>query len=299
MSDMEHDFKYDTPDGYMPRQLWEDYCFHDTLPYVSFHAYGEKIVSNNGIEGVSVGIPIFKTALFSSHIEPDHPYVSSGTPLLSLWYRFGKEDSYQNWYKKDTAPRGTNGYCEIRDGVPYYHEWTHNTAHLYRNHWYRLLTNNTYRIEDTDLPTFLSGYDKSSTARRVGWFERRAVHQKLSFHFASIRYRVVRRTSDHSIVAGMATSYSPRYKNSYYEVGYMDDAFARDRVMIGLMDDWFSYSEKNGFRFLQMGNFWQPGNPDNWKGFSQFKMQFGTRVVHLPPILFRKETNNPFLKLFL
>ncbi len=85
----------------------------------------------------------------------------------------------------------------------------------------------------------------------------------------------------------MATLTSPACRGSYYISGFIVKDAEHDPVMVGLMDNWFKTSLEKNIAFLHFGGFWAPGNPQNWKGYSQFKAKFGLSYIAFPPTLFR------------
>ena len=89
------------------------------------------------------------------------------------------------------------------------------------------------------------------------------------------------------ILAGIAVLNSPTCKSSYYSAGFFMAGTEKLPLMTGLMDHWFQTSQSRGFRVVQFGNFWVPGNPSSWKGFSDFKAKFGAKIIVYQPLLFR------------
>jgi hypothetical protein len=101
-----------------------------------------------------------------------------------------------------------------------------------------------------------------------------------------------RNIESNKIVAGLAVINSPTHASSNHFVAFMLDVARSDRVNLGLVDHWFKHSLENGITLLDFGIFWQKGDPKGWKGFAEFKGQFGITYISLPPRLFRFKFKN-------
>lgn len=62
--------------------------------------------------------------------------------------------------------------------------------------------------------------------------------------------------------------------------------------MAGLMDHWCAASLAKGYRYLDLGGLWRPGDPKEWKGFSTFKAKLRPHIIAMSPLLvqFRRGT---------
>ena len=280
-------YNYHMPDGYVPRELWEDYRYERIIPYLSL-GFGEIMYIPSEPHAIRVGLWPFYTYIFEGSQEPDISLLKRKIQTTCQWRRFDLHDTTPpNWNERSITPRAATGFCSIRKDTPHYSAWSYDTRTRYRNRWINLEKSCVYRIESVGHTTYINAFLLSDTAHRIGRYERKAVQTKLSCAFIDIRYNIIRRCKDNKIVAGMATSFSPKYKNSFYESGFRYDEVGKDPVMIGLMDNWFKTAQNEQVLFLQMGTFWQPGDSEKWKGYSSFKMKFGTKILHLPPILYR------------
>jgi hypothetical protein len=109
-----------------------------------------------------------------------------------------------------------------------------------------------------------------------------------------MRFLGVRHIPSREVVAAMAFIDSATHKGSHYVCGFIQPAFAHVPAMVALVDHWHKDALVRGIRFLHFGRFWQKGDPEEWKGFSQFKSKFGLYYISYPPALWRFQRGRLF-----
>jgi GNAT superfamily N-acetyltransferase/precorrin-6B methylase 2 len=176
------------------------------------------------------------------------------------------------------------GHVEISDPAEYWKDWNENVRRQ-RAKW---LKAKPLAIEEVSLDDFVAGYREARP-----WFRMRDMFVK------QLRERIVlfpglvtllgaRDPATGQIRAGFATLDIPECGASIHLTSFFHPQFRRTGVGTALVDAWFRRAIAHNIRYLDFDIFWVFGEPREWKGFSKFKSQFGTRFVDYPP---------PFLKI--
>jgi hypothetical protein len=224
---------------------------------------------------------------YTSDIEPDVATAAKvGNPPFRtvIWNRITRTDIPQGWWQPLRKSAGLIGYIDAREG--YEKHWAE-SARRYRRRW--LTLTGIYRIETAGVEEFIDAYKKSTIYKKFVVGNDRLQDLKRQHELSSphVEFLVVRRIVDGDIVAGHASLTSPTKRGSYYIAGFVTPEAKKDPVMLGLMDHWHVVCLARGIRYLHLGFFWQPGQPYDWKGFSEFKGQFSPQYIKLPPTLIR------------
>ena len=103
----------------------------------------------------------------------------------------------------------------------------------------------------------------------------------------NIDYLLAAEKSTGNIFAGLATLDLPSISQSIHHNAFLDHTMPHSSVGTGLVDHWFQSCIQKNIRFLNFGVFWSKGQLKSWKGFSNFKSQFGIQIIKFPKILFK------------
>ena len=97
----------------------------------------------------------------------------------------------------------------------------------------------------------------------------------------------VRKNDPTDIGAGFAFVDVPEAKQSIHTISFVQTHAKETSAGTGLIDYWFKHGLKTNLKYLNFGNYWAPGCPAEWIGFSEFKAQFGVTFIEHPNTLGR------------
>jgi len=280
---MRKNFLEKLPEDFVPRHQWPEYDILSASP-AHFHpeVVGEKP------KGMRWGMwPLYFEEYFSDD-EPDIRFsnATASHHRFIVWHRLMRTDIPAGWYGFSKKRVKLEGIAFLSSDEAYTSSWSR-VARYDRHQWQKTLLNTKYNIEETSFAEFQSAYKKSGVVGKIGDMNinilERAMHGRKSEY---IELRCVRNIENGEITAGMATITSKTHGASYYYCAFRARSEKRDPTMTGLMDDWFARCHKNGVRYVNMGYFWHPGKPKDWKGFSNFKAKFVTDyLLYQPPLI--------------
>lgn len=266
------------PDGFVPYQQWPEFdLVSNILPHLEAAA----------VPGTPRGVHYGRWPMYSeeyvSDIEPSSLADSKAPPRLLIWRRVSRKDAPSGWLKLGWRASRLEGFADLGNPEDYAARWSE-SARRYRRKWLSEgiaveLVSFAEFIEEymkSDLPLWVRKNYKSISSR---------MHEGVQAQHIEVFAPRDPRTG--KLLGGMIVVNSPSCKASYYLCGFVTSD-AKDRpVMVGLMDHWFRTSQERGYRFLHFGEFWLPGKPKHWKGFSEFKAKFGLSYIEYPPALAR------------
>jgi hypothetical protein len=113
------------------------------------------------------------------------------------------------------------------------------------------------------------------------------IGDKQRFHPGLLRLWLAVR-ADGVPLAGLAVLDVPEADQSMHLIAFTTEAGHEAPAGVGLMAEWFETSLAKGYKWLDLGNFWAPGEPKSWQGFSRFKSQFVTDWLMMPKPFTRK-----------
>lgn len=228
--------------------------------------------------------------IFEEYVSDKEPDLLHSDPhgtarnRIVFWRRLVRRDVPKGWYHFSKKPSRLEGYADLEAEPQYEIAWNE-SARRYRKKWLAEYLNKTHQLDAVSHEQFAEAYRSSTVAQKLGPNPLESIG-----HWSSggnVECIVAREISTNTVHAGIALLHSPTCKGSYYISGFVHPAAGKTPAMIGLMDHWYAQAQAKGFRFLYFGDFWLPGKPKDWKGFSQFKAKFGLAYIQYPPILFR------------
>jgi len=202
-----------------------------------------------------------------------------GHARLVIWQRVVSADKPKGWL---VSPAQMNhrltGFAKV--APEYWLAWSEH-AQRHRKKW---LATQPYEIEEGSVGEYLAAYAKSSKDPLLKRLIAGLIKKKVARHGARVKF--FRARDGTRTVAGLVCLEIPEDAYAYHLASFVLPEAERSSVAVGLMDFWFSHAAMHGFKYLELDNFWSPGNPKNWRGFSRFKAQFGVRFVRYPqPLL--------------
>lgn len=261
-----------------------EWAEHDSVAMIP--AFMRPVVVGQRPRGKRWGIwPLFFEE-YASDQEPKD-FFSPGNnnhPRFVVWKRIRRTDQPPGWYQLSKNPSEKIGLADLRVHEDYHAGWSE-TARRYLKKWYRLQQHNEFTISEISFEAYASAYIRSTVYKKI---KTQLDYTERQLHSAPdhvLMYGVQNREG--CIKAGMAVLWSPSTTSSYYLSGFMHPDSLHQPLMIGLMDHWHIEAKKRAYHFVHFGFFWSAGKDKEWKGFSQFKRQFCTHIVALPPILWR------------
>ena len=265
------------PSGFIPYQQWPEF---DALNYVLPHLEALEIKATP--RGVRSGRwPIYFEE-YVSDAEPT-PLSSAGAPpRLVIWRRLTRTDTPPGWWRLGWRASRKEGFTDLEAREDYRASWSEST----KRYWRKWLSEKDVSILPISINEFLKEYAKSDLPP---WIRENYACMAKRMHVGpkSEYLEIIgpRDLKTNRLLAGMIVVNSPSCRASYYLCGFVAPDAKHRAAMVGLMDHWFDTSKKRGYRFLHLGEFWIPGKPRHWKGFSEFKSKFGLSYIAYPPVL--------------
>jgi SAM-dependent methyltransferase len=231
----------------------------------------------------------FWPATFELYRGDREPQIAPLPPALKAplriitWQRLARSDTPEGWRSFSQRPYRMIGFAPVSED--YEKRWSEN-ARRSRRLWLNEHLGKKYAVEEADAEGFITAYLKGA----LPYFMKQDLaaeirsrargHEPMSFWLA-------RRTTDDRMLGGIAVLHSSEAKSSYYLGGFHMKEAEHDPVIPGLFDHWCKDALSRGERFIDFGNFWKPGEPSSWKGFSRFKAKFGPSYFFYKPMLYR------------
>jgi hypothetical protein len=258
--------------GYRPARTHVEYVAREA----THNLRGMEKVGSNECPGLRWKIGPFR---FEAYLSDREPQIDpQGPTRLVIWQPITRNDEVNGWWHSflPANPQLT-GYVEIRDPDAYWKTWT---SHMQR-HRAKWLKEPAYSIEDVSVEAFCKNYTQKNMA---SWFEHMMIDmvQKKVLRHGERTHLFGAFDTDHTMVAGFAVVDVPEGNQSIHLASFITPAAKRTSVGVGMVDIWFRRCIEKGYRYLDFDLFWAKGDPKSWKGFSQFKSQFGTQFIRYP-----------------
>ena len=269
------------PEGCVPYEQWPEYMLESDI---------EQILRPSAVDeyprGRRWGRWPFYFEEYISDIEPmvdAAEYSASTHTRIVRWHRVTRTDIPQGWRSFSKKPSKIEGIVDLANTPEFVKHWSKTTRQYYKK-WQRC-GGEGYAIVETDFQTFAKAYRRSSVSKKTYATCINITKRKVERGNPNILFFTVQ--LQNKIIAGMSVIVSPTHQASYYDCGFILTEAESVPAMVGLMHYWHTKSLTEGIRFLHLGNFWFPGKPKSWKGFSEFKSKFGLVYIEYPPALYR------------
>lgn len=175
------------------------------------------------------------------------------------------------------------GHVEISDTHEYWKDWNENVRRQ-RGKW---IKHAPLRIEEVDIEEYLAGYREARPWFKMRDMFARQLRERIALFPGLVHLFGARDPATGKIRAGFATLDLPECGAALHLTSFFHPEYAHSGVGTGLVDAWFRQAIASGIRYLDFDIFWVFGDPRDWKGFSTFKSQFGTRFIDYPPPFLR------------
>lgn len=274
----------EAPKDFVPPEAWPEYGM-EAEP-ISFCAR-ERV----GVKPIGVRWSVWPLT-FEEYISDEEPRLQeSNKGLLArnrgiTWKRISRTDVPAGWRQGGKKPWRVDGFHILASGN-YTDSW-HKNARRETRLWSERHLGVTHRIEEVSFEEFKNAYLSSWTARKTGIYMLNILERKYTLPTREhIVLWVVRDNKSNAIIAGTAVINSPSTKSSVRFCPFMLSPARETFASTGLVDHWFKESQMRGIRYQLFTCFWQPGDPEGWKGPAEFKSHFGLQYVAYPPALWR------------
>ncbi len=223
-------------------------------------------------------------------VEPDLAESKKGLYARNrwiLWKRVTDGPVPIGWRVWQWRPWRIDGVFDF-DGRSYVDAWN-DDARRNLKRWRNRFDGKEFVIETVSFGAFCDAYKKSTVATRTKTFYLDILSRKRALLPADGQPELwgVRSVATGEIVAGVAVHFFSKYATSVHECPFMLPGAGKVSAPTGLMDRWFSESERRGMRTMVTPYLFRPGDPEEWRGPSDFKLHFGFRPVSYPPLLVR------------
>ena len=241
------------------------------------------LVGKNGCLGIRWNYGPICFESYESDKEPEiEPHKSF---RLVIWQPITRLDKPSNWHRSwlQMNLRQT-GFSEIKNPDRYWENWT---AHAKR-HRQKWLRDKSFIINEGNLHEFISAYQK---VRGLPFFMKRdfiKLIQKQKTAYNDLAHLFLAREKEaNQAIAGLMVIDLHDINSSHHLVSFILPGARKTSVGVGLIDYWFKRAISDSLKFLNFGTVWAPGDSRSWKGFSQFKTQFGLYLIRRPYPLIR------------
>lgn len=252
------------------------------LPYRMCRSYMEREAENqrNTIIIGSDDCPGYRTRYGSSTIDKFFgdalPRIEEGKRLI-VWRPFTRTDHPTGWLQSDLIGNiGLTGIAPVTR--EYWKSWSGH-AQRHRTKWTH---ENEWALRELSLEEFLSAYSKTKKEFSLKKLFSLMLARKVRGHGDRVRLIGASRAGEREVFAGFASLTIPESRQAVHLISFIHAPARGSSVGVGMMDDWFSFGQKNGLRFLDFGLFWKKGEPKSWKPWSNFKSQFGIHFIMHP-----------------
>lgn len=236
------------------------------------------LVGKEGCLGIRHFWKFFAVEKYTSDQKPE---IGSFRGLrLIVWNPLTKTKSEKGWVRNFLTLSSwqlQKGFAE--NDEEYLLRWSQHA----RRHLRKWKKDEEHFLREVDFFEFEKAYlvsGKLDLFLRTGFM--RAVRFHAERHPENLSLFLVRDKKTKKDIAGLATVDYPDISQSHHLASFLCQEAQKTSVGYGLIDNWFLETQKKGIAWLDFGVVWQKGNPVSWKGYSNFKRQFGLHLVSYP-----------------
>ncbi len=269
------------PPGFVPPQQWPEYKLStDIPPFLAPRTTGKDPLGS---------YRRFWPIVIEEYVSDKEPVMTDSDPdgispnRMIIWQRVFEKTVPPGWRVLTQRPPRLEGISELKDA--YWKAWSE-SARRSRRKWHEQYLGKDYRVEEISVEDFIKAYAHSTIQPYIKKLYRGIIERKQKAG-ADLTIIAARHIHTNEVAAAMVTVNSTQCHGSHYLAGFIAPLHEHVPAMVGLMDHWHEKSLARGIRFLHFGLFWHKGEPDTWKGFSNFKAKFGISYISYPPALWR------------
>lgn len=219
-------------------------------------------------------------------------YTGDKEPELSTWrgFRFviwnpvSRLDNPISWFRiSKESDHTVAAFLDIQNTDNYHKMW----SDTFKTYYNRIPRNLQYQVVESSLEEYIKEYrayakKDISIERNIAQAIKLTQVDSNSTHFYCLENK-----ENHSIVGGIAIVDCVSVNQSYYLSAFTRKDIAPKETGLWLCNYWMNESSKRGISFANLGIVWTKGQPESWKGFSEFKMKFNPLLLVLPRELIR------------
>lgn len=271
--------------GVLGAPLPEGYRRHNATPEFLqrefTHRPGFTLIRSGEAYGVRNTAGWFDIEQYYGDVEPR--LQADTRSRLVLWHPTSRRDGSAGWLRLPfSIHRRLTGFHDLHEADDYWLTWS-SQAQRHRKAWHK---SQELRATTPNLDRFLASYHQSGQIPSlVRLFEEHLRHQVVvhaeHMHIFGIE------TLDGQLVSAIATIDIPESQLSFHVTSFILPSARTTPAGVAILDLWFQAAKAKGLRFLDFDGFWTKGEPENWKGFSLFKAQFGMTYIRYPRPLMR------------
>jgi hypothetical protein len=226
------------------------------------------------------GIRIDRTPsldFYTSRHEPDRtPGLKTS---LIVWRPIGITVRPRGWLRSplQTTVVRTTGFIRIKED--YSKHWSKSVRYLLGK-----LPGSGIRIEEVPYETYAPELPSTGKFKKLYDFMSNKAKRFARVYGPDMRWYLAYEQNG-EVLCGLGVLCLPSQNYSFHVSGFTrrDQDPVRSSIgNAGLIERWHRDLLALNIDYLDFGTLWRPGDPKDWKGFSDFKQKFGVRVVYLP-----------------
>jgi hypothetical protein len=206
-------------------------------------------------------------------------YTSDTTPTvqpcrglrIAMWNTVRRGDTPKGWmclpWNSPEPDHTVIANTDVEDMSTSYGETFRSYARQYK-------TQTTHSIIKTEYAMFLEYYSLYALKSSPIEIFKKQVASFASNPECSLECYLLVTTATEEVVAGIATVTLPDAKQSYYVAAFTRRDIAPQQGGFWLCYRWMLDCRERGVPFINLGVIWREGQPNDWKGFSNFKLKF-------------------------
>lgn len=262
------------PAGYVPYRGDPAYLLRECAPGTGGTAVGDPPT------GMRWGFGPFRFELHEGDVEPGG--LKDGPWRTVHWQRLQRRDVPRGWRtSRFSRPMRLTGFTDL-DRVTEA-DWTPHA----RRHLAKWRKQDGFTIREVGLEDFIREYRRSRLRRSLTFIFATSMRLQAKRHGGRLKCHGVFR-SDGALRGGFVSLEFPESRGALHVASFVHEDAERASAMYGLVERWFATSRAAGLRFMEFDGFWSPGEPNDRKGYSRFKSQFGVTFVRRPEPLVRQ-----------
>lgn len=244
-----------------------------------------SIIRAGEVEGMRFNLGPLSADHFVGEVEPAID-PTEGPRRNITWQPLFRQDVPEGWQRNNIPGSFRRmGFAVVEPTGAYDISWTQH-ARRHKRKWEK---QEDWIIRDVTLDEFLKAYWKSPKDPVLKYMMSDFLKKKVKAHGPLIRLvGAVRKANPSFVGAAFAFTDTPEISSSSHSISFVRKEAVDCSAGTGLIDFWFRHAQEKGIKWLNFGNFWAPGSPGEWVGFSEFKAQFGVYLIDQPPRLVKK-----------
>jgi hypothetical protein len=211
---------------------------------------------------------------FEHYTSDEEPSPCLSATRILFWQRIFRTDVPPGWRVPPFISNNHRiGIASIEKN--YWRRWSQR-AQRDRSIW---LNKNDWHIEPGTPEAFLAAYpdtDKQRAYRRVTL---KRFARRVDILGDRVRIFFAYKNSSSAPQAGAAMLDLREHGKLFYESAFVLPEAKHELASTGLINHCFAYGLSENIPLFDLGNFWIPGSPASWKGFSAFKAKFGPEYI--------------------